>query len=70
MIKIIFNIIGVIIGFGLLIIGIILGGRSMIMMIEELVVINENIGYGVLGMLYGFLVFIFGYKIIQWITKG
>ena len=70
MIKNILQIIGVIMGFGLLILGIVIGGMGMISLIKELIIINENIGYGVLALIYGLFVHVLGYRIIQWIIKN
>lgn len=69
MIKVILEIIGVIMGFILLIGGIVLGSMGMIALIEELMIINENIAYGVLGLIYGLFISIFGYRIVQCIIK-
>ena len=66
MIKVIFEIIGAIIGFILLIVGILLGSKGIIAIIDELIIINENIALGVVGVIYGFFISVLGYKIIQW----
>lgn len=69
MIKNILQIIGVMMGFILLIGGIVLGSTGMIAIIKELVIINENIAYGVLGLIYGLFISMLGYRIVQWIIK-
>ena len=68
MIKVILETIGIIMGFILLIGGIVLGSKGTIVLIEELI-INENIGYGVLGLIYGLFISILGYRIVQCIIK-
>lgn len=57
-------------GFILLIGGIVLGSKSMIALIKELEIINENIAYGVLGLIYGLSISILGYRIVKWIIKN
>lgn len=57
-------------GFVLLIGGIILGSKGMIALIRELAIINENIAYGVLGLIYGLFISILGYRIVQWTIKN
>ena len=69
MIKIILEIIGVIMGFGFIIVGIILGGKGMIALFEELVIINENIAWSILALIYGLFISMLGYRIVQWIIK-
>lgn len=69
MIKIILEIIGVIVGFILLVGGILLGSKSITAIIEELMIINENLALGVLGIIYGLFIFMLGHRIIQWIIK-
>ena len=62
MIKIILEIIGIIIGFGLIIVGIVLGGKGMIALFEELIIINENIAWSVLAIIYGLFISILVYR--------
>lgn len=69
MIKVIFEIIGVIIGVILLVGGILLGCMGINTIMEELIIINENIALGVSGIIYGLFIFILGYRIVQWIIK-
>lgn len=69
MIKIILEIIGAIMGFGFIIVGIILGGKGMIALFEELVIINENIAWSILALIYGLFISMLGYRIVQWIIK-
>ena len=70
MIKVILEIMGIIMGFILLIGGIVIGSKSMIALITELEIINENIAYGVLDLIYGLFISILGYRIVKWIIKN
>ena len=56
-------------GFGFIIVGIILGGKGMIALFEELVIINENIAWSILALIYGLFISMLGYRIVQWIIK-
>ena len=69
MIKVVSGIIGVIIGFILLIIGVILGCEGMTTILEELMIINENIAWGIVAIIYGLFFSVLGYRIVRWIIK-
>ena len=53
-----------------LIVGIIIVGIGIVTLFEELKIINENIAWGVLALIYGLLVSTLGYRIVQWIIKN
>ena len=69
MIKIILNIIGVILGFILLIGGITLVGNCAVSALEELMVINETIAINIYGIIWGMVISVIGYHIIMYLIK-
>ena len=68
--KVIGQLIIVLIAIASVAFGIYLGCKGLIWVLEELKIINENIYTGVIAILYGWLFFILGIKIIDWIAKS
>ena len=68
--KVIGQLIIVLIAIASVAFGIYLGYKGLIWVLEELKIINENIYTGVIAILYGWLFFILGIKIIDWIAKS
>ena len=68
--KVIGQLIIVLIAIASVAFGIYLGCKGLIWVLEELKIINENIYTGVIAILYGWLFFILGIKIINWIAKS
>ena len=68
--KVIGQLIIVLIAIASVVFGIYLGCKGLIWVLEELKIINENIYTGVIAILYGWLFFILGIKIINWIAKS
>ena len=69
MIKVIFNIIGVIISLIFLIGGIVLIGNCAVNVLEELMIINETIAMDICGVIYGWIISVAGYRIIIWLIS-
>lgn len=67
--KIILQIILILIAVCAIFIGIYLGVNGLFHFLEELKKINEEIYYGVGGMLFGFISFVAGTTIINYICK-
>ena len=70
MAKIIFQLVVLIIGIILSIGGLVAGVKGVSMVLDELFVINENIGYGIEAAIYGCLIFTIGYCIIKYLIKN
>ena len=72
MIKVIFNIIGVIISLIFLIGGgggIVLIGNCAVNVLEELVKINETIAMGICGIIYGWIISVIGYHVVMHLIR-
>ena len=69
MTKIIFQLVVLMIGIILLIGGLVFGVKGVSMVLDELIVINENIGYGIEAVIYGCFIFTIGYRIIKYLIK-
>ena len=63
--KVIGKLIIVLIAIASVAFGIYLGCKGLVWVLEELKIINENIYTGVVAILYGWLFFILGIKIIE-----
>lgn len=68
--KVIGQLIIVIIAIVSAVFGIYLGGKGLFWVLDELKIINENIYTGIVAILFGWLFFVLGDRLIDWILKS
>lgn len=68
--KVIGQLIIVLIAIVSIIYGIYLGCEGLFLVLQEFKIINENIYTGIVAILFGWLFFVLGRRLIDWILKS